>query len=119
MALMLGAMMIHGIAPGPMVIVNHPDIFWGVVASFFIGNVLLVVLNVPLIGLWVRLLQVPFQYLYPVIIVLFCIGVYRVNNNVLDVAPALLFGVFGYAIRLHGFVQGAQLPGCAESEGER
>src|SRR3546814_4252430 len=68
MALMLGAMMIHGIAPGPMVIVNHPDIFWGVVASFFIGNVLLVVLNIPLIGIWVRLLRVPYQYLYPVII---------------------------------------------------
>src|SRR3546814_7742062 len=64
-----------------MVIVNHPDIFWGVVASFFIGNVLLVVLNVPLIGLWVRLLQVPYQYLYPVIIVLICIGVYSVNNR--------------------------------------
>ncbi|HEY9539222.1 MAG TPA: tripartite tricarboxylate transporter permease [Kiloniellaceae bacterium] len=103
MALMLGAMMIHGIAPGPMVIVNHPDIFWGVVASFFIGNVLLVVLNVPLIGLWVRLLQVPYQYLYPVIIVLICIGVYSVNNNVFDVALALLFGVVGYAMRLLGF----------------
>src|SRR3546814_18137189 len=103
MALMLGAMMIHGIAPGPMVIVNHPDIFWGVVASFFIGNVLLVVLNIPLIGIWVRLLRVPYQYLYPVIIVLLCIGVYSVNNNVFAVALALLFGIDGYALPLSGF----------------
>src|SRR3546814_13928200 len=99
----------HGIAPGPMVMVNRPDIFWGVVASFFIGNVLLVVLNIPLIGIWVRLLRVPYQYLYPVIIVLICIGVYSVNNNVFDVALALLFGVVGYAMRLLGFAP-APLP---------
>src|SRR3546814_4503661 len=93
----------HGIAPGPTVMVNHPDLFWGVVASFFIGNVLLVVLNIPLIGIWVRLLRVTYQYLYPVIIVLICIGVYSVNNNVFDVALALLFGIVGYAMRLLGF----------------
>lgn len=103
MALMLGAMMIHGITPGPLVITNHPDVFWGVIASFWIGNVLLVVLNVPLIGLWVRLLRVPYQFLYPTIIVLICVGVYSVNSNIFDVVVALLMGIFGYGMRLLAF----------------
>lgn len=103
MALMLGAMMIHGITPGPMVITNHPDIFWGVIASFWIGNLLLVLLNVPLIGIWVRLLRVPYQFLYPAIIVLICVGVYSVNSNIFDVVIALALGVFGYGMRLLGF----------------
>jgi TctA family transporter len=103
MALMLGAMMIHGITPGPTVMTKHPDVFWGVVASFWIGNVLLVLLNIPLIGIWVRLLQIPYQYLYPAIIVLICIGVYSVNMNLFDVWLALVFGVLGYGMRLVGF----------------
>ena len=103
MALMLGAMMIHGITPGPLVITNHPDVFWGVIASFWIGNVLLVLLNVPLIGIWVRLLRVPYQFLYPAIIVLICVGVYSVNSNIFDVVLALLMGVFGYGMRLLAF----------------
>jgi len=103
MALLLGAMMIHGITPGPMVIVNHPDVFWGVIASFWIGNLLLVLLNIPLIGIWVRLLQVPYHLLYPAIIVLICVGVYSINSNVFDVVLALMLGVAGYGMRLLGF----------------
>lgn len=103
MALILGAMMIHGITPGPMVMTNHPAVFWGVVASFWIGNVLLVLLNIPLIGIWIRLLKIPYQYLYPGILVLICIGVYSVNLNILDVVLALCFGVLGYGMRLLAF----------------
>jgi putative tricarboxylic transport membrane protein len=103
MALMLGAMMIHGITPGPLVISHHPDVFWGVIASFWIGNVLLVLLNIPLIGIWVRLLRVPYQLLYPAIIVLICVGVYSVNSNIFDVVLALLMGIFGYGMRLLAF----------------
>ena len=103
MALMLGALMIHGIAPGPMLMTARPELFWGLVASFWIGNVLLVVLNVPLIGLWVRILSVPYQWLYPAILVMICIGVYSVNNNVFDVYLALVFGLLGYAMRMFGF----------------
>lgn len=103
MALMLGALMMHGIAPGPRLLGDHPEVFWGLIASFWIGNVLLVILNIPLIGLWVRLLQIPYHYLYPGIIVLICIGVYSVNNSVFDVLMAVMFGVVGYAMRLMDF----------------
>ncbi len=103
MALMLGALMIHGIVPGPGLMTNHPAIFWGLVASFWIGNVLLLVLNIPLIGLWVRLLRVPYRFLYPLIICLICIGVFSINNSVFDVGLVILFGFAGYAMRLYGF----------------
>ena len=82
---------------------SHPDVFWGLIASFWIGNVLLVLLNIPLIGIWVRLLQVPYRFLYPAIIVLICIGVYSISNNVFDVGLALFFGFVGYGMRLLGF----------------
>lgn len=103
MALMLGALMIHGINPGPQLMTQYPEVFWGLVASFWIGNVILVLLNIPLIGIWVRILQIPYQYLYPTIIVLICIGVYSVNNSIFDVALALIFGVIGYGMRLLHF----------------
>jgi putative tricarboxylic transport membrane protein len=103
MALMLGALMIHGITPGPALMTDHPDIFWGLIASFWIGNVMLVLLNIPLIGMWVRLLKIPYHFLYPAIIVLICIGVYSINNNVFDVGLALFFGFVGYGMRLLGF----------------
>jgi putative tricarboxylic transport membrane protein len=103
MALMLGALMIHGIAPGPTLITNHPTLFWGLVASFWIGNLLLVVLNIPLIGIWVRLLQVPYRFLYPAILCLICIGVFSINGSTFDVGMVLLFGVIGYLMRLIGF----------------
>jgi putative tricarboxylic transport membrane protein len=103
MALMLGALLIHGITPGPSFIANRPEMFWGLVASFWIGNLLLVMLNIPLIGLWIRLLKVPYHYLYPSIIVLICIGVYSANNSVFDVGLALMFGVIGYCMRLFAY----------------
>ncbi|MGB3406072.1 MAG: tripartite tricarboxylate transporter permease [Jannaschia sp.] len=103
MALVIGALMIHGITPGPRLLVEHADLFWGLVASFLIGNVMLLVLNIPMIGLWVRLLQIPYRYMYPTIIVLICMGVYSVNNNVFDIWLTLLFGWAGYLMRLFKF----------------
>ncbi|MEQ9812294.1 MAG: tripartite tricarboxylate transporter permease [Azospirillaceae bacterium] len=103
MAIMLGALLIHGIQPGPQLIGEHPDLFWGVIASFWIGNVFLLVLNIPMIGLWVRILHIPYRYLYPTILVLICIGVYSLNNQVFDVGLVILFGVLGYALKLMQF----------------
>jgi TctA family transporter len=97
MALMLGALAIHGIAPGPQVMTQRPDLFWGLVASMWIGNLMLVVLNLPLIGVWVSLLRVPYRLLFPAIVVFSVIGVYSVNNSALDVYLAALFGVVGFA----------------------
>lgn len=103
MALMLGAMMIHGITPGPRLMTDYPQVFWGLVASFWIGNLMLLILNIPLIGLWVRLLRTPYRFLYPAILCLICIGVYSVGNSVFDVGLVLLFGALGYGMRLLGF----------------
>ncbi|MGP9788790.1 tripartite tricarboxylate transporter permease [Roseinatronobacter sp. NSM] len=100
MALMLGALMVHGIQPGPTLISQQPSLFWGLVMSFWIGNLLLLVLNLPLIGLWVRLLMVPYHYLYPAILVFVCIGAYSVRTNPADVLMVLGFGVLGYLMRL-------------------
>jgi TctA family transporter len=100
MALMLGALMIHGIQPGPTLIVEQPSLFWGLIMSFWIGNLLLLVLNLPLIGLWVRLLLIPYHYLYPAILVFLCIGAYSVRANPADVLIVLGFGFVGYAMRL-------------------
>jgi len=96
MALMLGALMIQGINPGPQVMTEHPALFWGLVASMWIGNVILVILNLPLIGLWVAMLKVPYRWLYPAILVFSCIGVYTVKTSAIDVALAALFGLLGY-----------------------
>jgi len=96
MALMVGAMTIHGIIPGPQVMNERPELFWGMIASMWIGNLLLVVLNLPLIGIWVRLLSVPYRVLYPAILLLCCIGVYSLNNSPVDVGLALFFGLLGY-----------------------
>ncbi len=103
MALVIGALMIHGITPGPRLLVEQPNLFWGLVASFLIGNVMLLVLNIPLIGLWVRLLQIPYKYMYPTIIVLICMGVYSLNNNVFDIWLTLVIGAAGYVMRLFKF----------------
>jgi len=100
MALMLGALMVHGIQPGPTLIAEQPALFWGLVMSFWIGNLILLVLNLPLIGLWVRLLLIPYHYLYPAILVFVCIGAYSVRANPADVFMVLGFGVLGYAMRL-------------------
>jgi len=100
MAIMMGALMVHGISPGPRLITDHPEMFWGLAVSFWIGNLLLLILNIPLIGLWVRILQVPYRLLHPVIITLICIGVYSTSNSTFDVWLVLIFGVLGYVLRL-------------------
>jgi TctA family transporter len=95
MALMVGAITIQGIAPGPQVITERPDLFWGLIASMWTGNLMLVVLNLPLIGIWIRLLTVPYRVLYPAVLLFCCIGVYSINNSPFDVALAAGFGVLG------------------------
>ena len=95
MALILGALIMKGIQPGPQLISEHPDIFWGLVASFWIGNVLLVILNVPMIGVWVRMLRVPYRLLYPSALFFIAVGVYSTRNNLFDVALVAAFGVIG------------------------
>jgi putative tricarboxylic transport membrane protein len=103
MALILGALIIQGIVPGPQLISEHPDIFWGLIASFWVGNILLVLLNVPMIGLWVKLLAVPYNYLFPSALFFICIGVYGVNNDLFQVGLTLVIGMFGYILLLLGF----------------
>jgi TctA family transporter len=98
MALILGGLMIQGIQPGPQLISEHPDIFWGLIASFWIGNIMLVLLNVPMIGLWVKLLMIPYKYLYPSALFFICIGVYSTNNDMFQVAETVVFGVAGYLL---------------------
>ena len=98
MALMVGAMMIHGVAPGPQVATQNPDLFWGVIVSMWIGNLMLVILNLPLIGFWVQLLRLPYRLLYPAILLFGAIGVYSINNSVADVLLSAGFGVFGYLL---------------------
>ena len=103
MAVMMGALLIHGIAPGPQLMQNNPEIFWGLAASFWIGNVLLLLLNIPLIGVWVRLLKIPYGILYPAVICFICIGTYTVRTSVFDVVLVLGFGLLGYALRMMRF----------------
>jgi TctA family transporter len=103
MALLLGALMIQGIVPGPQLISEHPDIFWGLVASFWIGNILLVLLNVPLIGVWVKLLTIPYRYLYPSAMFFVCIGVYAANNDMFQVGETVVIGILGYILLRLGF----------------
>ncbi len=96
MALMVGAMMIQGIAPGPQVMNSQPELFWGMIASMWAGNLMLVIINLPMVGLWVRLLQVPYRLLFPAILLFCCIGVYSVNNSLFEVGMMALFGLVGY-----------------------
>jgi TctA family transporter len=96
MAMMIGALMIHGISPGPRVMSAHPGLFWGVIASMWIGNLMLVILNLPMVGIWVRLLRVPYRLLYPAIIVFCCIGAYTINSKPFDLAVMAFFALFGY-----------------------
>jgi TctA family transporter len=103
MALLLGALMIQGIVPGPQLISQHPDIFWGLVASFWVGNILLVLLNVPLIGIWVKLLTIPYKFLYPSAMFFVCIGVYADNNDMFHVAEVLAIGMLGYVLLRLGY----------------
>jgi len=96
MALMVGAMTIHNIQPGPQVMTSNPSLFWGLIASMWIGNFILIILNLPMIGIWVKLLTVPYRFLYPAILVFCCIGVYSVQNTTFDVFQTAAFGVLGY-----------------------
>jgi len=99
MAILLGALMIHNITPGPMLVKEHPQLFWGVISSMYMGNIMLLVLNLPLIGLWVQLLRVPYAILFPLILYICLIGAYVINNSVIDVTIMLLCGVVGYLMR--------------------
>lgn len=103
MALMLGAMLLHGIQPGPLMMQQNPELFWGLVVSFGIGNLMLLVLNIPLIGVWVAVLKIPFSALYPAIVVFICLGVYSVSNSVFDIYLVAAFGALGYALLILGF----------------
>jgi TctA family transporter len=96
MALMIGAMIIQGIQPGPAVITEQPALFWGIIASMWIGNFFLIVLNLPMIGLWVRMIMVPYHMLYPAILLFCAIGVFSLNNSDFDIYLMAIFGLFGY-----------------------
>jgi TctA family transporter len=96
MALMVGAMTIHNIQPGPQVMTSNPALFWGLIASMWIGNLMLIILNLPLIGVWVKMLTIPYRHLYPAILVFCCIGVYTVNNTNFDIFMTAIFGIVGY-----------------------
>ncbi|MFC5498470.1 tripartite tricarboxylate transporter permease [Caenimonas terrae] len=96
MALMVGAMTIHNIQPGPQVMTSNPQLFWGLIASMWIGNAMLVILNLPLIGMWIKLLTVPYRFLFPAIVLFCAVGVYSTNNNTFDVWMVAAFGVIGY-----------------------
>jgi putative tricarboxylic transport membrane protein len=99
MALLLGAFIIHGVQPGPMLVKEHPQLFWGAVSSMYMGNVMLLILNLPLIGLWVRILKVPYPILFPLILLFCLIGCYSLNNSVTEVLVMVLFGLIGYAFK--------------------
>jgi TctA family transporter len=96
MALMVGAMTIHNIQPGPQVMTSNPELFWGLIASMWLGNLMLVILNLPLIGIWIKLLTVPYRWLFPAIVLFCAIGVYSTNNNTFDIWMVAIFGVVGY-----------------------
>jgi putative tricarboxylic transport membrane protein len=99
MAILIGALMIHGINPGPMLMKEHPDVFWGVIGSMYVGNVMLLALNLPLIGLWVQILRIPHAVLFPLVLLFCVIGAYSENYSIIDVAMMLFFGVVGYLMR--------------------
>ncbi|OGA04501.1 MAG: hypothetical protein A3H35_05160 [Betaproteobacteria bacterium RIFCSPLOWO2_02_FULL_62_17] len=103
MAIMVGAMTIHGIVPGPRVISSNPELFWGLIASMWIGNLMLLVINLPLISIWVKLLAVPYRLLFPTIIILCCIGVYSLSGSTVDIVLLAVFGLLGYAMSKFGF----------------
>jgi putative tricarboxylic transport membrane protein len=102
-AILLGALLIYGIQPGPLLMRNEPKLFWGVIASMYTGNVMLLVLNLPLIGLWVKLLKVPYRFLFPVILLFCLLGVYSVNSSAIEVIIMVVFGLIGYLLRKYRF----------------
>src|SRR5262249_37935883 len=111
MALMVGAMTIHGIVPGPQVMTKQPELFWGMIASMWLGNLMLVIINLPMVGVWVRLLRVPYRMLFPAIIIFCAIGVYSINNSAFDAVMTALYGVVGYWLVKHDFEPAPMLLG--------
>jgi putative tricarboxylic transport membrane protein len=103
LAILMGALMIHGVTPGPRLLIEHPRIFWGVVGSMYIGNSMLLLLNLPLIGMWVRMLKVPYSLLFPFIFLFCLIGAYTVGNNIQDVYIMILFGILGYLMKKYDY----------------
>jgi putative tricarboxylic transport membrane protein len=103
MAILLGAMLIHGLQPGPLILSDHPDLFWGVITSMYVGNCMLLALNLPFIPLWVQLLKVPYRILFPLILLFCLIGVYSMNSSTLDILVMIIFGVLGYVMRKLGY----------------
>jgi putative tricarboxylic transport membrane protein len=108
MAILLGALLIHGITPGPLLIKNHPEIFWGVIGSMYVGNAMLLVLNLPLIGIWVKILKIPYRILFPLILLFCLIGCYSINNNIWEIMIMLIFGIVGYLMKRFAY-EGAPL----------
>ncbi len=102
-AVLMAALLIHGVPPGPQLVTDHPQVFWGFMASMYVGNLMLLALNLPLVGLFVRVLQIPYAYLYPLIIMFCIVGVYLVNNSIVDVWIMLIMGVVGYTLRKFDF----------------
>jgi putative tricarboxylic transport membrane protein len=103
MAMLMGAFIIHGVQPGPLMMTQNPGLFWGVIASMYIGNIMLLILNLPLIGMWVQVLRVPYRILFPLILLFCLIGVYAVSNTVFDIYIMVLFGVLGYLMKKFGY----------------
>lgn len=103
MAMLFAGLLVHNITPGPLMLQEHADVFWGLIASMYVGNVMLIVLNLPLIGMWVQVTRIPFRFLYPLIILFCIIGVYSIDNSVLDLRLMLIFGVIGYLMRKCGY----------------
>lgn len=108
LAVLFGAFLIHGVLPGPFLIKDHPDLFWGVISSMYIGNVMLLILNLPLIPMWVQVLKIPDKFLYPLILLFCLVGAYGLNNSVFDVIVMIIFGILGYLFRKFDY-EGAPL----------
>src|SRR5882757_222366 len=102
-AVLMAALLIHGVPPGPSLVSDHPDVFWGFIASMYVGNLMLLALNLPLVGMFVNVLRIPYAYLYPLIIMFCIVGVYEVSHSIVDVWIMLIMGVFGYALRKFSF----------------
>lgn len=98
-SLIFGALMIHGFQPGPLFIADNPNLFWGLITSMYVGNAMLVILNLPLVGLWIKVLKVPYHLLFPLILLFCLIGVYSLNNNTSEILIMLIFGIIGYLMR--------------------
>jgi putative tricarboxylic transport membrane protein len=103
LAMLLGALMIHGTPPGPLMIKEHPELFWGIIASMYVGNAICLILNLPLIGLWVQVLKVPYKIMFPMILMFCLLGSYMINNSVVDMLTMLVFGIMGYLFKKYGY----------------